>query len=125
MPLPLTILPMLKPSLATLVFLLSCSPPPPAGRPLWLAREPAPGGARLLLLTEPGARISAEYTPTLTLEDGIVVRFDTTALSADSAYFAAPPSATLARPPAQAHGLLKASVCHQNEAVCRLVKLEV
>jgi hypothetical protein len=112
---------MLKPSLATLVFLLSCSPPPPAGRPLWLAGEPAPGGARLLLLTEPGARISAEYTPTLTLEDGIVVRFDTTALSADSAYFAAPPSATLARPPAQAHGLLKASVCHQDEAVGRHV----
>ena len=125
MPLPLTILPMLKPSVAVLGLLLSCSPPPPAGQPLWLAREPAPGGARLLLLTEPGARISAEYTPTLTLEDGIVVRFDTTALSPDSAYFAAPPSATLARPPAQAHGLLKASVCHRNEAVCRLVKLEV
>ena len=125
MPLPLTILPMLKPFLAALGLLLSCNPPPPAGQSLWLTREPAPGGVRLLLLAEPGARISAEYTPTLTLEDGIVVRFDTTALSPDSAYFAAPPSATLARPPAQAHGLLKASVCHRNEAVCRLVKLEV
>jgi hypothetical protein len=116
---------MLKPFMAALALLLSCSPPPPAGQSLWLTREPVPGGVRLLLLAEPGARISAEYTPTLTLEDGIVVRFDTTALSPDSAYFAAPPSATLARPPAQAHGLLKASVCHRNEAVCRLVKLEV
>jgi hypothetical protein len=116
---------MLKPVLAALTLLLACSPPPPAGELLWLGREPAPGGARLLLLTEPGARISAEYTPTLTLDDGTLVRFDTPALSPDSAYFAAPPAATLHRPPAQAHGLLKASVCRRNEAVCRLVKLEV
>jgi hypothetical protein len=116
---------MLKPSVATLGLLLACSPPPPASQPLWLGREPAPGGVRLLLLTEPGARISAEYVPTLTLKDGTVVRFDTTALSPDSAYFAAPPAAALPRPASQAHGLLKASVCHRNEAVCRLVKLEV
>ena len=122
---PLTIVPMLKPSVVALGLLVACSPPPPAGQPVWLGREPTPGGVHLMLLVEPGARISAEYTPTLTLEDGTVVRFDTTALSADSAYFAAPPAATLARPPAEAHGLLKASVCHQSEAVCRLVKLEV
>lgn len=116
---------MLKPSVVALGLLLACSPPPPAGQPVWLGREPTPGGVRLLLLAEPGARISAEYTPTLTLEDGTVVPFDTTALSPDSAYFAAPPAAALPRPASEVHGLLKASVCHKDEAVCRLVKLEV
>ena len=116
---------MLRPSLVIVLLLLACSPRPDAAGPLTVRREPAARGTRLLLIAEPGARISAEYTPTLTLDDGTVARFDTTALSPDSAYFAAPPSAMLPGSQGDAHGLLKASVCYKGEAVCRLVKLEI
>ncbi len=114
-----------KSGLVLLWLAAACSGPPPAPALLSLERHPLPGGVRLLLVTEPGARISTEYPPTLTLRDGLVVRFDTTAVSEDSAYFAAPPAAVLDRPPGAAHGLLKAGVCRRNERVCRLVKLQV
>lgn len=116
---------MLRPSLVVLLLLSACSPPPKAAGPLTVRQEPAARGARLLLIAEPGARISAEYTPTLTLDDGTIARFDTTALSSDSAYFAAPPSAMLPGSHGDIHGLVKASVCFEDEAVCRLVKLEI
>ncbi len=116
---------MLKAGLLLTATLAACAPAHSPAGPLSVAREPVPGGTRLLLVAEPGARISAGYVPTLTLDDGTVVRFDTSAVSPDSAYFAAPPAATLDRPPDAAHGLLKASVCPRNEAVCQLIKMDV
>jgi hypothetical protein len=116
---------MLKAGLVLLLALAGCSRASTPAAQLSVSREPVSAGTRLLLVPEAGARISAQYPPTLTLDDGTVVRFDTTALSSDSAYFIAPPSALLGRAPRAAHGLLKASVCGKHEAVCRLVKLEV
>jgi len=116
---------MLKAGLFLLLALAACTRAPAAAGPLAMTREPVVGGTRLLLVAEAGARISADYVPTLTLDDGTIVRFDTTALSSDSAYFAAPPSAVVGGAASAMHGLLKASVCREHEAVCRLVKLEV
>ena len=92
---------------------------------LSVEREAVPGGTRLLLIPAPGARIGRNLQPTLTLDDGAVVRFDTSAVTPDSIYFAAPPAAYLDRPLAAVHGVLRASACRADEAVCRLVKLDI
>ena len=107
------------------VLLAGCRADARPGPLLSVEREAVPGGTRLLLVPAPGARIGRSLQPTLTLDDGTVVRFDTSAVTPDSAYFAAPPAAHLDRPPAATHGLLEASACRADEAVCRLVKLDI
>ena len=92
---------------------------------LTLETEAVPGGTRLLLIAPPGTRISAGVKPALELSDGRIVHFDTAAVTADSLYFAAPPAALLEAPAAAARGMLRASVCDDGAAVCRLVRVEI
>jgi hypothetical protein len=117
---------MRKPLLALALALAACSRPPTPAGPISVAREPAPdGGERLTLVAEAGARISATYPPSLTLADGRIVEFDTSAVTADSAYFTAPPAALLPDPPLQLHGTLKASVCPAGQSYCRLFRIAI
>jgi hypothetical protein len=90
-----------------------------------VTREATPDGERLMLVAEPGARISATYVPTLTLADGRIVEFDTSAVTADSAYFTAPPAGLLSDPPRRLHGMLKASVCPAGQSYCRLLRIAI
>src|SRR5947209_20174096 len=63
-------------------------------------------GPPLRLVAATGARINARLKPALELDDGTVVRFDSSRLTSDSAYFAAAPTAA---PPAggSRHGTLQ------------------
>jgi hypothetical protein len=61
----------------------------------------------------------------LELADGSRLRFTAPGLTADSAYFAEPPSTVLAGHPGLVHGTLRASVCRDDERVCRSVTVEL
>ena len=76
-------------------------------------------GPPLTLAAAPGVRINARLKPVLELADGTVLRFDSPALTPDSAYFAAAP--TIAPPVGTRRGALRVSVCLPRERVCRLV----
>lgn len=95
-----------------------------AGEPLLrIETSRGPGGLHLTLEAPAGARINARLTPVLELPGGQVLRFAATTLTADSAYFASPPTLVLpgyGKPP---HGLIRAGVCLEGESVCRTVRL--
>jgi hypothetical protein len=80
------------------------------------------GAARRLAVSPVGgARINALLPPVLETATG-AVHFTAPARTADSAYFTAPPTATVAAP---TEGTLHVSVCPPDVAVCRTVALPV
>jgi hypothetical protein len=87
----------------------------------------APVGAdtRLTLTAEPHLQINARLAPALELEDGTVLRFAGTHLTADSSFFAEPPTALLPGRHARVHGTLRASVCRDDEQICRSVTVKL
>jgi len=92
---------------------------------LHLEAAPGPDGTRLTLVPEPGVRINARVRPALELADGTVLRFEARRLTADTAYFAEPPT-TYAPAGARLRGAtLRASVCLPAEKVCRVVTVLV
>ena len=99
--------------LATLATPAACH-----GRPPLVALE---AGPPLRLVAAPGVRINARLKPALELDDGTVVRFDSPRLTADSAYFAAAPTA--ATPRAARRGTLRVSICPSGEAICRSLEI--
>ncbi|MGN6392304.1 MAG: hypothetical protein ACTHM9_08680 [Gemmatimonadales bacterium] len=80
---------------------------------------------RLTLEAAPHLKINARLAPSLELSNGTVLRFTVGRLTADSAYFAEPPSATLAGRHPAVHGTLRASVCRDDEQVCRSVSARI
>ena len=99
---------------------------PDADRPLALRAAPAGDSLRLSLVAAPGWKINARVRPVLESADGALLRFDTSRLTADSAYFAEPPVAMVpARAGRRIRGTLRASVCAAGEAVCRVLALAV
>ena len=90
------------------------------GRPPLVALEPGPP---LRLVAAPGVRINARLKPALELDDGTVLRFDSPRLTADSAYFAAAPTA--ATPGAARRGTLRVSICPSGEGICRSLEIAV
>jgi hypothetical protein len=96
--------------------------PPPAE----LRVESAPIGAdtRVTLVAGPDLKINARLKPALELADGTVLRFDSPRLTADSAYFTEPPTATVGGR-RRIRGTLRASVCRVDEQVCRSVTLDI
>ena len=80
---------------------------------------------KVTLVAGPGLKINARLKPALELPDGSVLRFDSTQLTSDSAYFAEPPSAMLAGSHLRLEGTLRVSVCAIDEQVCRSVSLEI
>ncbi len=103
----------------------ACGRPAPESGPLRLAASEAGPDTRLTLLAEPGLKINARLAPALELADGTVLRFDAPERTADSAYFASPPTARLAGRHAEVHGTLRASVCRDDESVCRSLTLSL
>jgi len=81
-------------------------------------------GTRLALVASHGIRINARLKPALELADGTVLRFDSPRLTADSAYFAEPPSTIVRMPWKDVHGTLRASICG-GDAACRPLVLEL
>jgi hypothetical protein len=73
---------------------------------------------------DPEVEVNARAAPALELPGGTVLRFDGRR-TADSSYFAEPPTATLAGRHEQVHGRLRASICRRAEGVCRTVTLEL
>jgi hypothetical protein len=109
----------------TLVAVLGCRGPaaPPAG--LRLTATMVGPETRLTLHAEPHLKISARLVPVLELADGSLLRFSAAGRTADSAYFAEPPSTVVAGHPDPVHGTLRASVCRDDERVCRSVRIEL
>lgn len=107
-------------ALTCLLLLASCQR---AGSPapLHLRSESFGSDTRLTLLAAPGLKLNARLKPALELPDGTVIRFDSPHLTADSAYFAEPPSAIAAGRRAEWKGRLRASVCDAGKTVCRSV----
>ena len=80
---------------------------------------------RLTLHAAPHLKVNARVAPALELGDGTVLRFRTGLRTLDSAYYAEPPSALLPGRHARVHGTLRASVCRDDEQVCRAVRMEI
>ena len=93
--------------------------------PLWLSIESRDGGRSLGLHAAAGLRINARLGPALELDDGRVIRFTSSAVTPDSAYFAAAPTAWLPDGTGQPHGVLRAGVCEEGSRVCRVVAVRL
>ncbi len=103
----------------------ACSRPPTEPGPLQVTTAPSGPDTRLTLRAGPHLKINARLVPALELSNGTILRFRTGRLTADSAYYAAPPSAVLPGRHARVHGTLRASVCRDDEQVCRAVRVEI
>ncbi len=90
----------------------------PADR-LELRIERAAEGTRIRLLPASGWRINALLPPAFEQADGSVIRLRSDSVSADSAYYLAPPTATLPGRHGELRGTLRASICAVGEQVCR------
>ena len=112
-------------TLVALGLATACSRPPTQSGPLQVTTAPSGPNTRLTLHAGPHLKINARLAPALELGDGSVLRFHTGRLTADSAYYAEPPGAVLSGRHARVHGTLRASVCRDDEQVCRAVRLEI
>lgn len=104
--------------------LLACSGTRDPGAPIRVNYSPAGDSTRLTLVPSAGSRINARLKPALELPDGTVLRFDSPRLTADSAYFAEPPSALVAGQRKNVRGTIRASICGE-EPACRQFVLEL
>lgn len=112
-------------TLATALVLAACSARPAAEPPLRLVASPLGPDTRLTLHAEPHLKINARVPPALELAGGGVLRFRARRLTADSAYYAEAPSATLPGRHTGVHGTLRASVCRDDEQICRSLSIEL
>jgi hypothetical protein len=103
----------------------ACSRPPADPAPLHITTTPAGPNTRLTLHAGPHLKINARLAPALELDGGALLRFRTGLRTADSAYYAEPPSAVLPGRHTRVHGTLRASVCRDDEQVCRGVRVEI
>ena len=110
--------------MATGLLAAACARPAAPPGPVHLETERAGADTRVTLVA-PGLKVNARLKPALELPDGRVLRFDSTRLTSDSAYFTEPPSALLAGWHRRLKGTLRASVCGIDEQVCRSITLEI
>ena len=103
---------------------VGCAPAQPAA-PLRLESTSIGADTRLTLIPASHVKLNARVKPALELGDGSVLRFDSADLTADSAYFASPPTATLRGRHERVRGTLRASVCENDAPVCRTLVLEL
>jgi hypothetical protein len=115
----------LRMTLMALGLVAACSRPPTDPASLHVTATPSGPDTRLTLHAEPGLKINARLAPALELGDGTVLRFRHGLLTADSSYYAEPPSAVLPGRHARVHGTLRASVCRDDEQVCRAARVEI
>jgi hypothetical protein len=110
---------------ALLIAAAGCSKAPRTDGPLHLVTKASGPDTRLTLYAAPHLKVSAQVAPALELRDGGVLRFRTGRRTADSAYFAEPPSAVLPGRHESVHGTLRASVCRDDEQICRSLSVEI
>jgi hypothetical protein len=110
-------------ALALLALFAGCARVPSDEAPLRLTVAAEGPGTRLALHPAPHFKINARLVPALESSDGAVLRFASGRLTADSAYFAEPPSVLVSGRRAEVHGTLRASVCRDDERVCRQVAI--
>src|SRR5204862_1368562 len=108
-----------------LVTVVGCRPSPRPDAPLSLSVTAQGPDTRITLHAAPHLKINARLAPALELAGGTVLRFAGTHLTPDSAYFTEPPSALVAGRHDRLHGTLHASVCRDDEQVCRSVPVEL
>lgn len=111
--------------LALVALAAACGGPQPAAPPLRIETARAGEDTRLRLIPARHLKLNARVKPALELPDGRVLRFDSAELSADSAYFTAPPTALLSGRHAAVRGTVRASVCENDAPVCRSLVLEL
>lgn len=104
--------------------LVGCGDGRPAA-PLRLDTAPAGADTRLTLVPASHVKLNARVPPALELDDGTVVRFDSPELTADSAYYAAPPTALLPGRHRAVRGRVRASICENDAPVCRSLVLDL
>jgi hypothetical protein len=104
---------------------IGCSGPLRSEAPLYLTADAQGRDTRVTLYARPHLKINARLAPALELRGGTVLRFAGAPLTPDSAYFAAPPSALLTGRREEVHGTLHASVCRDDEQVCRSLTLDL
>jgi hypothetical protein len=92
---------------------------------LRLTTAPAGPDTRVTLVARTGLKVNARAAPALELPDGRIVRFGGARLTADSAYFAEPASVLLPGRHDRLHGRLRASVCREDEQVCRSLTIDL
>ena len=102
---------------------LGCTASAPG--PVRLATAGAGPDTRVTLIAEPGLKVNARLAPALELPDGTVLRFGAARLTEDSAYFAEPATALIPGHHRRLHGTLRASVCRDDERLCRSLTLEL
>ena len=112
-------------TLVALGLAAACSRPPIESGELQVTTAPFGADTRLTLHAAPHLKINARLVPALELDDGTLLRFRIGLLTADSAYYAEPPSAVLPGRHPAVHGALRASICRDDEQVCRAVRLEI
>jgi hypothetical protein len=103
----------------------SCARRPEKPSELGVVTSIAGADTRVELRAAPHLKINARLAPALELDDGTILRFTAHRLTPDSAYFAEPPSALLAGRHDRLHGTLRASVCRDDESVCRSVAVRL
>ncbi len=111
--------------LVALAAALGCAPAPVSSGPLRIETAPAGADTRLTLIPASHIKLNARVKPALELADGTILRFDSAELTADSAYFSAPPTAVLPGRHRQVRGTVRASVCENDAPVCRSLVLEL
>ena len=104
---------------------LGCRAPLRPDALLYLTAGAEGPDTRVTLHAAPHLKINARLAPALELAGGTVLRFGGAPLTADSAYFSESPSALLTGRHDEVHGTLRASVCRDDEQVCRSVTLEL
>ena len=99
-------------------------PTPPPGL-VRLAVEPAGEAFDLVLYPAAGARINARLKPTIELDAGGRLTLDSPSMTADSAYFVAPPRVRLARGQGRIEGTLRVGVCPAGQNACQALVVSV
>ena len=110
---------------ALMVAVAACSAASPAGGPFRITTAPLGSDTRLTLQAAPHLMVNARVAPALELSDGRVLRFRDGRRTADSAYYAEPPSTVLTGRHEQVHGTLRVSVCRDDEQICRSLAVEL
>lgn len=99
--------------------------PTPIPGLMHLAVEPAGDAFDLVLYPATGARINSRLKPTIELAGGGRLTLDSPSITADSAYFVAPPRVRLARGQGRIEGTLRVGVCPAGQNACQAIALPV
>jgi hypothetical protein len=110
---------------ALLAAAAACSAAPRSDALLHVTTAASGPDTRLTLHAAPHLKVNARVAPALELGNGSVLRFRTGRRTADSSYFAEPPSTMLPGRHETVHGTLRASVCRDDEQICRSLSVEI